>query len=90
MCYYVTVGVVTLTGNTIFIANDNVTIEAFRIYFLCQRDGVQAHVDCGQPPGLANHTLALLSLLLTALLPCVILLFVVKCACTRKQYKAQN
>lgn len=84
-CYYTLVGVVAITSYTLFFTMSRGTgSEAFQAYFMCQSSGVQADLDCGQPPSTPFHTLASVSIILGGLMPGVILIFTANCSCFKK------
>ena len=91
MCYYTLAGAVIITWSsyTSFLTVTRSNSESFQTYFMCQSTGVQTDLDCGQPP--SNnifHTLASVSISLTALMPAIILIFTANCTCLRKCHRS--
>ena len=83
-CYYTLFGVVVITSYTSLLTMSRRGSESFQTYFMCQSSGVQTDMDCGQPPNIAFHTLASVSIILSGLMPGVVLIFTAKCACFKK------
>lgn len=84
MIYYIIMGAFTLTSYTYFLAIDDETVEAFQVYFACQRFGIVPGKDCGESLDIhLQHfrNISVISYFLLGLLPTMILIFTVNCNC---------
>lgn len=88
MCYYTLIGMIAITGYTFLITTNRKSSESFQAYFICQSVGVQADLDCGQPPEVKVHALAPVSVILIALVPSITLMFTANCTCLKKHHKS--
>ena len=84
VCYYITTVTLVLTPFSYNQVTGEAGIQAAHRYFACQSTGIQSGRDCGDVRNVHLVVLAAVGVILIALLPAVILIFIVKCRCKKK------
>ena len=94
MCYYVVMGIFTLSIYGYYLAADTGTFSEFQEYSACQSVGIQPDRDCGDAPDFRSQeidVLAFVSSVLQILLPLIILIFIANytsnCCCKMQLLK---
>ena len=87
VCYYIAMGTLVLTSYSYYQVAEEANIQALSRYFVCQSTGIQSGRDCGEVPNIhleVFDSLFAVGSILVGLLPAVILIFTVKCNCSKK------
>ena len=84
LCYFALFGLVTLSYHAVQVANHEELFEAIQQYFICEAVGSGMECDRSVFNKFDNSGLAALVYLLTGLIPCVNLTFVINWTATKE------